>query len=601
MKKRLIYLYLILTILVLAVFSLIQLRYSNNMIRSEMSVRLLENTAFIEQMFPVESTLRKPGDLDEKARDYKGLMTQSEGTKQKTIQPRVTFIRKDGVVVGDSETDSVQMEVHSDRLEVIAALKTGTGSSERYSKTLQVSFLYFARYYPEKDLIIRIAMPLDAVKAVTQSNVKTAGMTIFFSLLLALFFASLLSGVVVSPIKTLSAEMATLPEGSYKKRIAMPNDSTLTPLAKKVNDMADHLEQSKDEMAEQATKMDSIIQNLQYGLIAVDTEMKLMLVNPVLFALFGLNEQVPVPGKPVVEVVRNNALLAMLEEVMQSNTVLKKEVLVFDGGKRILEIHAYPIPSQEKSIKNAGAIAHVLDITSMRRLEELRSEFVANVSHELKTPLTSIRGFVETLRSGTIEDAAVSAKFLDIIDIEAERLGVLINDILSLAEMERFRQEPEQANFLLAPVVSETLQLLDTAAEAKHIDFVVEVAPGLILQANQDRIKQLLLNLLDNAVKYNKEGGQVTVRAFQNKDKAVEIQISDTGIGIAEIHQDRIFERFYRVDKGRSREQGGTGLGLSIVKHIAKLVGGTISVISEPGKGSTFVVVLPSSEETKAM
>lgn len=226
-------------------------------------------------------------------------------------------------------------------------------------------------------------------------------------------------------------------------------------------------------------------------------------------------------------------------------------------------------------------------------MEQIRTEFVSNVTHELKTPLTSIRGFVETLKNGAIEDTSVAVKFLDIIDIEAERLYTLINDILQLSEIEAMQKDEGIIEMDLRQIIDEVVLILKSSADKKNITLEVSSTPSQIqVIANRNRIKQMLINLIDNAIKYNVENGKVDIKVEKHNGNTI-ISIKDTGIGIPKIHHSRIFERFYRVDKGRSRNMGGTGLGLSIVKHIVNLYSGDINIISEPGKGTEFVVKLP--------
>jgi two-component system phosphate regulon sensor histidine kinase PhoR len=272
--------------------------------------------------------------------------------------------------------------------------------------------------------------------------------------------------------------------------------------------------------------------------------------------------------------------------------VLSDELQLYKNGKRILQVHVSPIYPTDNRTMNTGALAFINDITQVRKLEEMRSEFVSNVTHELKTPLTSIQGFVETLKEGAVNDPSVAEKFLDIIDIEADRLRSLINDILQLSEIESMKQDNEKQLFELCPLVEEVESMLANAASDKNVTLYNQTPSPLMLEADRHRMKQLLINLVDNAIKYNKPGGRVTVWA-EIVGPSLEIHVKDTGIGIPSDHTDRIFERFYRVDKGRSRAMGGTGLGLSIVKHIAQLYGGTVRVESEEGKGSEFIVTLP--------
>ncbi len=234
----------------------------------------------------------------------------------------------------------------------------------------------------------------------------------------------------------------------------------------------------------------------------------------------------------------------------------------------------------------------MLDITNIKKLEQMRTEFVSNVSHELKTPLTSIRGFIDTLKDGAINDPAVADKFLEIIDIEAERLSRLINDILQLSEIESMKQDQNSEMFELKPLADEVISILQITAEERGVNLEASIDETIKMKADKDKIKHLLINIIENGIKYNKEKGSVILSAEQ-KESSVIISVRDTGIGIEKEYLDRVFERFYRVDKGRSSELGGTGLGLSIVKHIVNLYKGSINVKSEPGQGTEFIVKIP--------
>jgi two-component system phosphate regulon sensor histidine kinase PhoR len=257
-----------------------------------------------------------------------------------------------------------------------------------------------------------------------------------------------------------------------------------------------------------------------------------------------------------------------------------------------LKVHVNPINSGGEHASHTGAILTIQDITNIKKLEQIRTEFVSNVTHELKTPLTSIRGFVETLRNGAFEDKNVAEKFLQIIDIEAERLYMLISDILQLSEIENRTVDENIKPHDLKLLMEQILPILNEAASKKNIKITCDIECGLKLRANSDRIKQLMINLIDNAIKYNKESGSVNIRVCRSEGRLI-IRVSDIGIGIPAEHIPRIFERFYRVDKGRSRSMGGTGLGLSIVKHIVNLYNGDISVKSTPSEGTEFIVQLP--------
>jgi two-component system phosphate regulon sensor histidine kinase PhoR len=307
------------------------------------------------------------------------------------------------------------------------------------------------------------------------------------------------------------------------------------------------------------------------------------------FDIFNIHTKDNIVGRKIIENIRNNQVNLLLRESIEKNVPLINEIIITSPDEKILRISTNPIKSKEDSDTNLGGIIFIQDITSIRKLEQIRTDFVSNVTHELKTPLTSIRGFIETLRSGAVNDKAVADRFLEIIDIEAERLYVLINDILQLSEIENKQKDINIGRHNLNSIVDETLSILQGVADKKNISLTSEIDKDLSIVANRDRIKQMLINLIENGIKYTLENGSVHVYAAKKAGKVL-ISVKDTGIGIPQEHLSRIFERFYRVDKGRSRNMGGTGLGLSIVKHIVNLYNGDIKVISTPGTGTEFII-----------
>ncbi|HBM81334.1 MAG TPA: PAS domain-containing sensor histidine kinase, partial [Clostridiaceae bacterium] len=315
---------------------------------------------------------------------------------------------------------------------------------------------------------------------------------------------------------------------------------------------------------------------------------RIMLVNPEAMNIFGFDENVL--GKHLLEVIRN----VEFEDILYKHQDENRELRINYPKDMILRVKAAPITDMENGNRKIGIVAIMLDITELKQLEQMKTEFVANVSHELKTPLTSIKGFAETLKSGAINDNKTRDKFLDIINVEADRLTRLINDILTLSELEgRKKRWMVFEKIDMNDVMDEIEDMMGSLAKLKKIDIkFIRDKDGSYVSGNYDRIKQMLINLTDNAIKYTPEGGSVTVKTYKKDDK-VYVEVSDTGIGIAKERLPRLFERFYRVDKGRSRALGGTGLGLAIVKHIVSTMNGNIKVESELGKGTTFTASFP--------
>jgi len=337
--------------------------------------------------------------------------------------------------------------------------------------------------------------------------------------------------------------------------------------------------------------LNTVMSQMQNGIIAVDHDLRVIFATPVAKKLLGIigNPE----GLNVNESSKDVKLDEVFTEAMQQDGVYTNEVAARTAvgrSRRPLRLYVSPMRQENRVV---GALAIVEDITELKRLEQVRTDFAANVSHELKTPLTSIRGFVETLQAGAIDNPEMAHKFLRIIMMETERLTRLINDILSISKLESGDTEVATERIRLDKVAFDICEMLSIHASEKQIDIHCSMnnTPVNII-GNPDRVEQLLINLTENAIKYNQPGGSVTVQVFSN-GKEANVTISDTGIGIAEEHLPRLFERFYRVDKGRSRQMGGTGLGLAIVKHIVRSMNGEIEVHSKLGEGTEFLITLP--------
>ncbi len=344
----------------------------------------------------------------------------------------------------------------------------------------------------------------------------------------------------------------------------------------------------KNELIKSNKELKAILESVSNGVVAVDTQSNILLVNHGAKELFGISDDVS--GKYFLEVFFDSRLDRALQNVVNKGIKSTITIQTKLEEPKILKIDTASLKIDGLTI---GAVMLMQDITELHKLEQMRSDFAANVSHELKTPLTSIKGFVETLLEGAVEDTGTAKKFLEIIGIETDRLSRLINDVLSLSEIELKKGSTFSKRINISLILKDTIEMMKSHARVKEISLGHLFASDEIwINANIDRIKQMAINLIDNAIKYTPQGGSVTVLLEDIGDKIV-LRVRDTGIGIAKEHIPRIFERFYRVDKGRSRTMGGTGLGLAIVKHIVKSMNGHIEVYSEPGRGTEFAVHIP--------
>jgi len=401
---------------------------------------------------------------------------------------------------------------------------------------------------------------------------------------------------LLGPLSTMLPATRRIASGDLEQRLEVPADDELGLLARHLNEMVERLRSNIREISNERNKVRSILASLTDAVVAVDQVGRVILCNPAAEAL--LNKKVEeMEQKYLLEVIRNHELDRLAKDILEKGEPAEVEVRLFPTSPRLFRVHGAPIFGERGRI--VGAVLSLRDITEIRRLEQVRSEFVANVSHELRTPLTSIRGFVETLLEGALADEKTSRRFLGIINNEAQRLQRLIEDLLTLSRVEHRSPEPVGVGASLPQAVARVLEVVGPLAEERGVALRTEIPSDLLhLRLPENFLDQILLNLLDNAIKYTPEGGEVTVRAFREGSRA-RVEVQDTGIGIPPESLPRIFERFYRVDKARSRALGGTGLGLAIVKHMVEAYGGTVGVESQPGKGSTFHFTVPLMRRTE--
>lgn len=500
---------------------------------------------------------------------------------------RLTIIDPDGWVMADTESDPESMDNHGARPEVQEALSQGSGASIRHSATLGVDMLYVAHRWGEDGSVIRAAMPLDQTfRQRNQLYINLAGVLIL-ALLASVILGNRFAGTLSRPILDMAQLSQEMARGDFSKRILARGTSEVKNLAKSFNKMADSLDQTITDLGNKRNQLAAILQSMDSGVVAVDDRYNVILLNPAARAFFDIHADAI--GQYFLRLCRDTRLEDVITRTLDERSMQVQEMTTLGDPHRVLRVTGSPI-IRDGSI--LGAVLLIQDITELRELEKVRKDFVANVTHELKTPLTSIKGFVETLQSGAIRDEETTKKFLSIIDIETERLYRLINDILTLSKLEGMQIGLDLQDVPMGDVVREVIDILGQAAADKDISLDYTVEPESIhVRGIRDRLKELILNLADNAVKYTPSGGKVHIQIYENNANVI-IAVRDTGIGIEKKHLGRLFERFYRVDRGRSREMGGTGLGLSIVKHIALSMDGTVEVESRPGEGSAFTVTL---------
>lgn len=492
---------------------------------------------------------------------------------------RVTYIGKDGKVIYDSSVNSETMDNHNGREEIITARKSGRGFTIRYSDTTKKKMMYFATSFGD-GFIIRSSMPLKIVNVLGSKYFKFYILAIIFSWVISIWFSLKFSNIIVKPIKDLIFITSRISKGEFDRRVNILSDGEIGELARNFNEMADKLEFTLNEVTDKQNRLEAILQSMDSGVIAVDRKNKVIMINPYAKKMFGITKDII--GQNLLDNIRD----FQLENILHQSDNYYKEIKIGWPQERELRIKTADIINGNEHI---GTVAVVQDITEVKKLEKMRTQFVANVSHELKTPLTSIKGFAETLKY--VDDAETKEKFLNIINEEAERLTRLITDILTLSNIEQ-QKELKKEKVDVNKIIEDVYNLMKNTTDVKGIQLSIQVQNIKTLIGDSDRFKQMLINLVDNAINYSETGASVCI-GTENKDDRCILWVKDTGVGIAKDQIPRLFERFYRVDKARSRSKGGTGLGLAIVKHIVLEFNGKIYVESELKKGSKFIVEIP--------
>jgi len=509
---------------------------------------------------------------------------------------RVTIISKDGKVLGDSELNPPELarvENHLDRPEIQDVINKGFGISKRYSHTIKKYLYYMAIPFGkgEQAGFLRYAVPISYIVMLEEKLRRTIIAALLLVFLLSIAFSFVISFTVSSRLEELAKIARAVAQGDFSKKPYIYSKDEIGDLAMALSYMSDEIKNKIDIIRKETAKLDVILSSMFEGIMVVDAKGYIVMMNPSLRKMFLVDSDPE--GKTPIEVVRNPQIQDVMDKIIKEKCrFFSKEINITYPEEKVLKINAVEII--KKDILEGGVLVFH-DITELRRLERIRQDFVANVSHELRTPVSNIKGYAETLLEGAMDDKENAKEFMGIIYQEASRLSNLIDDLLDLSKIESGRVKMEFIPLDIAPVLKRTFGVLEKTIKEKNLSVSINIPEGLPqVLADEKRLNQVFLNLLDNAVKYTNEGGAINVVAFES-GRFVQIDITDTGIGIPEIDLPRIFERFYRVDKARSRELGGTGLGLSIVKHIVLSHGGQVWVKSRPGQGSTFSFTIPKA------
>lgn len=509
-------------------------------------------------------------------------------------QTRLTVITPSGKVLGDSDENPAAMEDHSNRVEIIDAIREGYGCSTRPSPTLGKNMMYVAVSIRDAEQPIAVVRTAVFVTEIDQALNRIYISIVWAGLIIALcaaFLSLLISRRISLPVTRMKRIAQLFADGQLNIRVPAAGAAELDDLAGALNEMATQLQDRILTITRQRNELKAVLSSLAEGVLAVDTRGRIVSVNKAAARLLNI-EPAHAQGRSVEEVIRNVGLQQFVRDTLASDRPTEDDVSFPEEGGRFFHVQGASLADPQA--ERAGAVIVLSDMTRIHRLENLRRDFVANVSHELKTPVTSIQGFVEALLDEGLEEAEQARRYLGIIARHAERLNAIIDDLLSLSRLEEVSQQRALLfeKMEVRPVLNAAIELSSVRAEKGRVQLDLSCDEALEAKINAPLLEQALVNLLDNAIKYSDEGGTVKIVARQ-QEMEVLISVTDTGCGIPNEHLERIFERFYVVDKGRSRKLGGTGLGLAIVKHIALVHGGHVAVESTVGEGTIFTLHLP--------
>jgi two-component system, OmpR family, phosphate regulon sensor histidine kinase PhoR len=527
----------------------------------------------------------------------------------KKVKTRFTVISPTGKVLGDSEKNPDSMENHLNRTEVLAAVSGKVGIADRYSHTLKKEMIYTTvpiYAFGHIAAVVRTAFPLLSVKAVIAHLVIKNYWAIIIMALLAVMVSYLFSQRISLPIAAIKNGAQRFAAGDFSTKLPVSGYEETRQLAIALNEMGRKLSDMISRITEQNHELDAVLSSMSEGVIAIDAQEKIILVNNAAAKMFAIDQK-RATGKWIGEALRNNEIREFLVKALSATKPVEEEIILplpiseAIGSECFLQLHGSAL--HDPSLKSFGALMVINDITRIKKLENIRQDFVANVSHELRTPLTSIKGFIETLAAGAVNDPNEARRFLGILSKQADRLNMIVEDLLSLSRIERDTEKKaiDLQDGRIIDVLTASIEACTAKARSKSISIECLSDQNVIAKIERTLLEQAVMNLIDNAINYSNSNTHIIVQAgysqtdHNGKGGEVVISVRDEGVGIAQEHLFRLFERFYRVDKARSRKLGGTGLGLSIVKHIVLAHGGRVDVQSSPGSGSVFFIYLPRS------
>jgi len=575
-RGRILYTYLFLILISMAVVGISLIWMLQDYLMANLEENMINQARLVSDFVEDQVRLERYDELGSKINSL-----------ERDLHERITLVLKDGKVIADSQFDPRSMENHGNRTEIKQALQEQIGVYVRHSTTSNVEAMYVAvpiKYQEEILGAARISLPLEEINI---TLIKLRGL-LLTGILIATFIAVLLSiklaKGLTEPIERISIGTRKIAQGDFTTRIFTGTRDEIEELSISINEMTKTLQEHIEEISQEKSRLENILYTMVSGVIMLDKYGLVRIVNPAAEEIFGISA-LTAEGKHNLEVIRHFGLNQEIEKCILLGEIIDYEFSLRFPEERVLQCYIAPV-YRDKMIAGITIVFH--DITKLRKVEQMRADFVANASHELRTPLTVIKGYVETLLNGALDDREVSEKFVSIIDQEAERLKRLVDELLTLSQLESNSQDTIEKPVNIIEIINLVKDEMRPRFMEKDMNVEMDLPEGMVLvKANKDKVKQVLVNLLDNGVKYTSIGGKVSISMI-DLGSQIKIIVKDTGIGIPKKYLPRIFERFYRVDKARSRQMGGFGLGLSIVKHMVENMGGTIGVESIVGKGSTF-------------
>jgi len=571
--------YVVLILVVMGVLSGYLAGFVRDMYLDGLEDRLVSDLLLIgDALAPALSDASRPEEyLDERVREYAEL-----------TDARVTIIASDGTVLAESDKDRSTMDNHGDRPEIIAAFARGQGSSVRYSKTIGQDMLYVALRVTHEDSdvsVVRAALPLSEVESHLGRLIRSTLLASLIAVILAAILAMVIAERTTKPVRQLTQAAEDMAVGRLDRRILITSRDEIGTLARALNQTAEILQDTITTLGEEQDHLQAVLEHMADGVLIIDDTGHVSLINPAAVRLLDTTQEAALQHS-FAQVVRDHRLIDLWEESRRQRAG-QSEFIEMDAGQIFLQAIITPFAEDSGS----SCLVILQDLTSMRRLETVRRDFISNISHELRTPLAGLKALVDTLRDGAMDDPPAAERFLNRIEVEVDSMTQMVEELLQLSRIESGQTGDELVSTDIAGVVMHSAERLRPQAERAGIDLIIDYTEELPrVMADSERIRQVVINLVHNAIKFTPAGGKITISATGDPYEVV-VSVADTGVGIPRGDLPRIFERFYKADRARSG--GGTGLGLAISKHIIQAHAGRIWVESVEAKGSTFYFALP--------